>query len=70
MSCICGNKIVHSKECLRKNSFEKTYKRRREDRKFLKETHRCYDCKKEVKPKVIYPSRCDCCNQKIRKRSQ
>ena len=37
-------------------------------RKKLKEKLRCYDCGNEIKPKLIYTSRCNSCLEKLNMR--
>ena len=63
-NCICGNKIVHSNECKRKNSYFRIYEKRKKIWKTRVEKKCCGDCGIQVKPKIIYPARCDKCNKK------
>jgi hypothetical protein len=44
----------------------KVYYANKEKQTYRKLEHKCYDCGKEVKPILKYPSRCECCKQKIK----
>ncbi len=57
-NCICGNRNVHTKECLRKKQDQRRNKWRRNQRRKLRLDHRCIICKKKVKPIIVYHQYC------------
>jgi hypothetical protein len=69
--CICGNKNVHTPECkrYRRKKYVHQYvtTNRKEQRLDRKKKHLCASCGHKVKPKVIYPYRCEGCQDRIRK---
>ena len=67
--CICGNHNHHTRECKRNMTFQKMYKRRRELWAERVKKHLCGDCGIKIKPKTIYPSRCESCNKKSNKKN-
>ena len=60
--CICGNNNHHTRECRRNATYQKINKKRREQWAERIKKHLCGDCEIKVKPKTIYPSRCESCN--------
>jgi len=62
--CFCGHLNAHTRECKRKNTFLRFYEVRKKRWKERVKNHQCGDCGKKVEPKIIYPSRCKCCNDK------
>lgn len=66
--CICGiNKTVHTIECRRNHRRLYLNNFRINERKERKAKHLCASCKSKVKPKLVYPYKCNKCETKDKK---
>ena len=68
IKCVCGNTKYHSAACKRANRYFRIYERRKNIWKERVDKNCCGDCGVKVKPKTIFPSRCEECNLRSNKK--
>ena len=57
--CICYNQNIHSIECRSNHRRNQLNRSKKELKEKLRKEHRCFKCKKLLKPKIIYFDYCD-----------